>query len=147
MEECRRFNSSSQPSPSAFPAEWCAAAASVQFVFWTGESSGRSTPLRRAINAAALPRSGRRTPTPVTLQYPLLPRIISPGSHEPAPANPSHPPPAAAAPMEMAGGKHSTTDTPPGLRFKDSPIGTLASPLAVDVPTQLLLLELKPLSS
>uniref|UniRef100_A0A0E0PDH5 Tr-type G domain-containing protein n=1 Tax=Oryza rufipogon TaxID=4529 RepID=A0A0E0PDH5_ORYRU len=133
MEECRRFNSSSQPSPSAFPAEWCAAAASVQFVFWTGESSGRSNPLRRAINAAALPRSGRRTPTPVTLQYPLPPRIGSPGSHEPAPANPSHPPPAAAAPMEMAGGKHSTTDTPPGLRFKDSPIGTLASPLAVDV--------------
>jgi hypothetical protein len=40
-----------------------------------------------------------------------------------------------------------STDTPPGLRFKDSPIGTLASPLAVDVPTQLLLLELKPLSS
>uniref|UniRef100_A0A0E0PDH6 Tr-type G domain-containing protein n=1 Tax=Oryza rufipogon TaxID=4529 RepID=A0A0E0PDH6_ORYRU len=69
MEECRRFNSSSQPSPSAFPAEWCAAAASVQFVFWTGESSGRSNPLH----------------------------------------------------------------TPPGLRFKDSPIGTLASPLAVDV--------------
>uniref|UniRef100_A0A0E0PDH3 Tr-type G domain-containing protein n=1 Tax=Oryza rufipogon TaxID=4529 RepID=A0A0E0PDH3_ORYRU len=27
----------------------------------------------------------------------------------------------------------SNSDTPPGLRFKDSPIGTLASPLAVDV--------------